>query len=63
VQLAHDAQDVLGRTLERRAHRVQAIADAVLGGESALDLGDVRGRARLGAAEADDGEVGGGHGA
>ena len=50
-----------GLALQRGAHRVQPEAHAVLRGEPALDLRDVARRGRVGAPEADDGEVGGGH--
>jgi phosphosulfolactate synthase (CoM biosynthesis protein A) len=42
VQLADDAQDVLRGALKRGAHRVDAEAHAILAGEAALDLRDVR---------------------
>src|SRR3954453_253482 len=61
VQLAHEREDVGGRALQRGAHRVHHVADAVLFGEAALDRGDVLGRAGVGAPKRDDGEVGGGH--
>lgn len=40
---------------------MQYVADAVLRGEPALDLGDVARGGGLGSAEGDDGQVGGGH--
>src|SRR2546421_4403114 len=61
VELADDREDVLGRALERRAHRVHPVANAVLRGQAALDLGDVLARAHLLAAECQHGEVGRGH--
>src|SRR3954452_23019186 len=61
VQLAHQCQDVAGRALQRGAHRVHDVADAVLFGEAALDRGDVLGRAGVRAAEGDHGQVGSGH--
>src|SRR3954465_5566057 len=48
MQLAADPQDVLGRALQGGPHRVHAVADPILRGEPALDLGDVRGRAGAG---------------
>src|SRR5262249_14113347 len=62
VQLGDHRQDVLGRALERGPHRVQLVADPVLRGEPALDLGDVLAGARVRAAQADHGEICGRHG-
>src|SRR3954454_5498930 len=61
VKLADDRQDVLGRALQRGAHRMELVPDPILGGESPLDLGDVLGGARVRAAEPDHGEVRGRH--
>jgi hypothetical protein len=40
---------------------VHPVADAILRGEVTLDLRAVRAHARVGTAEGEDGEVGGGH--
>src|SRR6476620_10674071 len=61
VELGDDGEDVLGRSLEIGSHRVELVPDPVLGGEPALDLGDVLARARVGAPQPDYGELGGGH--
>src|SRR4051794_1665493 len=63
VQLADEREDVGRLALERRAHRVQDVADAVLSGQAALDLGDVAAGGRLGTPQPDDGEVRGRHAA
>src|ERR671918_1944901 len=58
VELGDDGEDVLGRALELRPHRLQPVADLVLGGEPPLDLGDVLARARVRAPQPDHGELG-----
>src|SRR4051812_1783878 len=61
VEFGDDGEDVLRRALERGAHGVEEVADAVLALEAALDLCDVAGGARVRAAQRDDGQVGGRH--
>src|SRR3954468_22663687 len=61
VQLADDCEDVLGRTLERRAHGVHPVAHPILLREPPLDLRDVLAGTYLRASEGEHGEVGGGH--
>src|SRR3954468_19359493 len=61
VQLADDREDVLCRTLERRAHRVHPVAHPILLREPPLDLRDVLAGTYLRASEGEHGEVGGGH--
>src|SRR3954453_4679826 len=56
-QLPGEREDVRGGPAERGPHRVHRVAHALLPREPALDLGDVAARARLGAAEGDDGQV------
>src|SRR5215217_338775 len=63
VELADHREDVLGRALERGAHRVHPEANAILPRQAALDLGDVLARARALPTEREHGQVGGGHAA
>ncbi len=61
MELTDDREDVRRGPLERGAHGVERVPDAVLRGKPPLDLGDVGRRTGVRPAEGDHGEVGGGH--